>query len=96
MGTAYFKAEYAKLGKISAKETKAFILTIILLIFLLTTNLHHIAMEWGFVLIPWLFLLPGIDCANAQTVRKVNFSMVLFVGPAYASAVSRRLWALAR
>lgn len=79
-GTAYFRTEYAKLGKISPKETKAFALTIILLIFLLTTNLHHIAMEWGFVLLPWLFLLPGINCADAQTVRKVNFSMVLFVG----------------
>lgn len=79
-GTAYFQAEYAKLGKISPKETKAFALTIILLIFLLTTNWHHIAMEWGFVLLPWLFLLPGINCADTHTVRRVNFSMVLFVG----------------
>ena len=37
-------------------------------------------MEWGFVLIPWLFLLPGINCANSNSVRKVNFSMVLFIG----------------
>jgi len=78
-GKTYFEEEYAKLGKISSKEKKAFAITILLFVFLLTTSIHGIAMEWGFVLIPWLFLLPGIDCANSQSVKKINFSMVLFV-----------------
>lgn len=79
-GTDYFKAEYNKLGAISAREKKAFMITIGLLLFLLTASFHHIAMEWGFVLVPWLFLLPGINCATSQTVHRVNFSMVLFIG----------------
>ena len=37
-------------------------------------------MEWGFVLIPWLGLIPGMDLADYKTVRKINFSMILFIG----------------
>lgn len=76
-GKAYFQQEYEKLGKVSTIEKKAFAITALLFTFILTTNIHGIAMEWGFVLIPWLFLLPGINCANSNSVRKVNFSMVL-------------------
>ncbi len=79
-GKAYFEEEYRKLGKVSATEKKTFAITILLFVFLLTTGIHGIAMEWGFVLIPWLFLLPGINCANSNTVHKINFSMVLFIG----------------
>lgn len=79
-GKSYFEGEYEKLGKISNKEKKVFVVVVLLFIYMMTTSVHGLAMEWGFVLIPWLFLLPGIDCANSSTVRKINFSMVLFIG----------------
>lgn len=79
-GKEYFEAEYNKLGKMTVKEKKSLAVTALLFAFLLTANIHGIPMEYGFVLIPWLFLVPGIRCADSMTVKKVNFSMVMFIG----------------
>lgn len=54
-------------------------LTIILLVFLLTTSWHKIDMAIGFCLIPILFFMPGINIGTEQNIKDINFSMVFFI-----------------
>ena len=75
---SYFKEEYAKLGKMSRDEKIGAILTVLLIIFMLTGNLHGIALDWGFIVLPWLMLFPGIKIATEEDVKGVDWSMVFF------------------
>ena len=75
---SYFKEEYAKLGKMSRDEKIGAILTVLLIIFMLTGNLHGIALDWGFIVLPWLMFFPGINIATEEDVKGVDWSMVFF------------------
>ena len=75
---SYFKEEYAKLGKMSRDEKIGAILTVLLIIFMLTGNLHGIALDWGFIVLPWLMFFPGIKIATEEDVKGVDWSMVFF------------------
>ncbi len=78
-GKAYFQEEYKKLGKITINEIKAVIICLLLLVFLLTTNIHGISVMWGFALFPLLAYLPGVGFCDAEDMRKTNFGMAFFV-----------------
>ena len=75
---SYFKDEYAKLGKMSRDEKIGAILTVLLIVFMLTGNLHGIALDWGFIVLPWLMFFPGIKIATEEDVKGVDWSMVFF------------------
>lgn len=75
---SYFKEEYAKLGKMSRDEKIGAILTVLLIIFMLTGNLHGIALDWGFIVLPWLMFFPCIKIATEEDVKGVDWSMVFF------------------
>lgn len=75
---SYFKEEYAKLGKMNREEKIGAILTVLLIIFMLTGNLHGIALDWGFIVLPWLMFFPGIKIATEEDVKGVDWSMVFF------------------
>lgn len=77
-GVDYFKAEYAKLGKMDRDEKIGAILTVLLIVFMMTGNLHGIALDWGFIVLPWLMFFPGIKIASEDDVKAVDWSMVFF------------------
>lgn len=52
--------------------------TVLLIAFMLTGELHHIALDWAFIVIPWLMFIPGLKIANGTDVKNIDFSMVFF------------------
>lgn len=80
MGKEYFISEYKKLGKLSNYEIRASIIIFLLVIYLVTMNLHHRGMGWGFMLAAVAMYLPGINLGTKEDIRNVNMSVVLFAG----------------
>lgn len=77
-GLEFFKAAYAELGPMTAKEKKGAFVTILLIAFMLTGQWHGIALDWAFILIPWLMYFPGLKIGTAENVKNIDFSMVFF------------------
>lgn len=67
------------LGKITKKEKANLFMLIILLCYVFTVDFHGLPLEMGFMIIPLIVYLPGIDGASFQTVKNVNYEMLLFV-----------------
>lgn len=79
-GQEYFEAEYAKLGPVTAKEKKAVVLTVLLFAYIFTQPLHQLDINWGFIIIPILFFLPGIDVATKEkSLDTVNLGFIIFI-----------------
>ncbi len=79
-GAQYFEKEYASLGKVTAKEKKAIVLTILLFAYIITQPLHKLDINYGFIIIPMLFFLPGIDVATRKkSLDTVNFGFIVFI-----------------
>ena len=77
-GKEFYEQEYAKLGKMSKDEKIGTFVTILLIAFMMTGELHHIALDWAFIVIPWLMFVPGLKIANSEDVKNIDFSMVFF------------------
>ena len=77
-GKEFFAAEYQKLGPMTHDEKVGAFVTILLIAFMLTGELHHIALDWAFIVIPWLMFIPGLKIANGTDVKNIDFSMVFF------------------
>lgn len=77
-GKAYFQEAYQKLGPISLAEKKCAAIAIILVVFLLTGSLHKIDVSWGFVLLPWILYLPGMNLGTREHIQQVDFSTLIF------------------
>lgn len=75
----YIKQKYDELGKYGVKEKKTLILIIGTILMLLTSKYHGIQPGWIFVIAACLAFLPGINLANRNTVKKVNFTMVFLL-----------------
>lgn len=78
-GKEYFVEEYNKLGKISVQEWKAAAICILLLVAVLTVDIHKISLMWCFALIPLLAYMPGIAICDSADMSKTNFGMVIFI-----------------
>lgn len=79
-GQEYFALEYAKLGKITAKEKKAIALTVLLFVYIFTQPLHHLDVNYGFIVIPMLFFLPGIHVATKEnSLDTINIGFIVFI-----------------
>ncbi len=78
LGKDFYQAEYEKLGKMHREEKIATALVIFIILFLLTGQWHGIELDWGFVVLPWLMFLPGLQIATEEDIRKIDFSMVFF------------------
>lgn len=76
---SFFVEEYEKLGKMSHDEKIGMIASIVLIIFMLTGNIHGIALDWGFIVIPWLLFFPGINIAKREDAQGIDFGMVFFI-----------------
>lgn len=75
----YFDQQYKAMGKVSAREKKAAVLLIILLVYLVTTPLHGMPIPYGFMIVPYLMFLPGINIADTKVIAQVNWSVVFFI-----------------
>ena len=79
-GEQYFAEEYAKLGKLSTGEKKAIVLTVLLFLYIFTQPWHKLDMNYGFIVIPMLFFLPGINVATKRkSLDTVNVGFIIFI-----------------
>ncbi len=77
-GKEFFEQEYKNLGKMSKDEKIGAFIIILLIAFMLTGGWHGIALDWAFIVIPWLMFVPGLKIANSEDVKNIDFSMVFF------------------
>lgn len=75
----YFKEKYQSLGAMTADQKRAVFLTLLLLVMIMTTNLHHIEMGWCFLLVCCLMYFPGVGFGTKEDIQKANYGMVFFV-----------------
>lgn len=75
----YFEEQLARMGKITKREKVNAVMLCVLLVYIFTISIHKMDLNLGFAVIPWLVFLPGLDGADEETVRGVNFSIVFFV-----------------
>lgn len=75
----FFDKQYKAMGKISKREIKAGILLLALLIYLVTTPFHGMPIAYGFMVMPYLMFLPGVNIADSNSIAKVNWSVVFFI-----------------
>lgn len=78
MGKQYFVDEYNKLGKMSSGEKKAAFVLGLLMVYLITSPIHGLSANYGFLILPLLYFVPGIDIGTAQTIKKIDFSVIFF------------------
>ena len=77
-GKGYFTQAYQELGRFQASESKALLIVIVLLAFLLTGSLHHLDLNWGFILIPFLAYVPGINIGSEKAIHSLPYTMIIF------------------
>lgn len=78
-GRELFDEKYEQLGKMNGKEKKAVVMIVILLVYLFTTRFTGLPAAYGFMMVPFLMYLPGIEIGDCRSIGKMNFSMVFFV-----------------
>ena len=83
-GQEYFETEYGKLGKLTVKEKKTVVLVVLLFAYILLQPIHKLDANYGFILIPMLAFLPGMDIATRKkSLDNVNLGFIL---PPYFAA----------
>ena len=75
----YFDKQYQEMGKVTKQEKKAAVLLSLLMVYLVTTPFHGAPIAYGFMLVPYLMFLPGINIADSSVITKVNWSVVFFI-----------------
>lgn len=78
-GKELFEGKYEALGKMSRKEKKAIVMIVLLLVYLFTTKFTGLPSAYGFMTIPVMMFLPGIEIGDSKIIERLNFSMVFFV-----------------
>lgn len=79
-GQEYFETEYGKLGKLTVKEKKTVVLFVLLFAYILLQPIHKLDANYGFILIPMLAFLPGMDIATRKkSLDNVNLGFIVFI-----------------
>ncbi len=78
-GRELFNEKYKELGKMSSKEKKAVVMIVLLLVYLFTARFTGLPAAYGFMSIPFLMFMPGIELGDNKTIGRLNFPMVFFV-----------------
>ena len=79
-GQEYFETEYGKLGKLTVKEKKTVVLVVLLFAYILLQPIHKLDANYGFILIPMLAFLPGMDIATRKkSLDHVNLGFIVFI-----------------
>lgn len=79
-GKDYFAAEYKAMGKMTADEKRVLVDIAILMAFIFSNPIHHIDVLWGFAVIPFFMYLPGLQVADGEDLKNVNWGMIIFGG----------------
>ena len=79
LGKELFEKKYEELGKTTLQEKKAVGMIFLLLMYLFVSRFVGLPAAYGFMSVPFLMFLPGIEIGNHKTIEKLNFSMVFFV-----------------
>ncbi len=74
-----FEVKYHDLGGIGRQEKMTIVIFCGMLLYLVTYNWHGLAPEWAFLFVPWLFFLPGIEIADSQTLKRMNYSLLFLI-----------------
>ena len=77
-GKEYFVSEYQTLGKMTTREIKALIVSVVIILLLLTTSLTNFSGEWILALVPWVMFLPGVNVATEETIKGIKFPVIFF------------------
>lgn len=80
----FIREKYEALGPMSAKEKKGLSVLALMLIYLLTQPLHKLPMDYGFMVLPWLLVLPGVRVATSSCFKKFDFGMIFFAAACVA------------
>ena len=68
-----------KLGKMSKKEKKAVAMIVLLFAWLFSSNFTGLPAAYGFMTIPYLMFVPGIEIGDKEIIGRINFSMIFLV-----------------
>ncbi len=79
----FFQNEYKKLGNFSRDEKITVFVCLILVVALLTSNLHKIEIGWLFIICAAIFFLPGIHIGEEKDLRQLNYGFVLFLAACF-------------
>ena len=74
-----FDEKYEQLGTMSSKEKKAVVMIVLLFVYLFSSNFTGLPAAYGFMTIPYLMFLPGIEIGNTEVIGRINFSMIFLV-----------------
>ena len=75
----FFSEKLKALGVIKKKEKWAVALLVALFVYILTSPWHKLDTSYGFILFAIFSLFPGINVANADTLKKVDWGMGFFI-----------------
>ena len=78
-GREYFQGQYDALGPVSANEKKACIVLTILFVYLVTSPWHGIPAAYGFMILPYLLYLPGVEVGSVSAIKNINYSIFFFI-----------------
>lgn len=79
-GLEYFKKAYADLGKMSTQEKKGIAILLGLMIYLMTQPLHGLDSTYAFLIVTFVYFIPGVSLANSETVKTINWESWFTIG----------------
>ena len=79
-GSEYFKIKLSELGPITRREKMVGVLLIAILAYTIQSSFTGMNANYGFMFIPWLAFFPFINAADAETMKKMNWDMIFFIG----------------
>lgn len=75
----YFKTELANLGPMNAAEKKSLTLCFAVIAYAIIAAIVKLPSAYGFMIIPWLAFLPGMNIVDNHMLKNVNYAMAIFV-----------------
>lgn len=75
----FFKSKLDAMGPMQNREKWALLLLVALFVYVLTSPWHGLDTSYGFILFAALALVPGINVATPDTLKKVDWGMGFFI-----------------
>ena len=76
---AYFEEQARLMGKMNSAEKKCCVILILLMCYLVTSPLHGMEAAYGFMVLPWLLYLPGVNAGSKASLSKINLGLMVFI-----------------
>lgn len=78
-GREYFENQYRSLGPISSQEKKSCVILLLLVLYLFSGPWTHLPAAYGFMILPYLLFLPGVNVGTIDSIKKINFGIFFFI-----------------